>query len=151
MTGGEGKPEPGWLLRGVLVASGTLSVAIGLIGAFVPILPTTPFLLLAAACFLRSSARMYRWLHGNPLFGEYLRRYRDGEGFSPLFKAATLSLLWLSLGASLFLTAPARKPWVRAVLLTVGGLVTLHVLGLNGSRGKRVGARQQISVEDSPE
>ena len=66
--------------RGLLVVGGTVAVGLGVVGIFVPLLPTPPFLLLAAACFVRSSDRLYRWLLGNRLFGEYIPRYREGSG-----------------------------------------------------------------------
>ena len=113
--------------RWLLVAAGAACVAIGVVGAFVPVLPTVPFLLLAAACWVRSSARLHRWLFANRLFGEPLRRYRDGEGLPLASKVATLALLWISLGASALLAVPDRQCWVRALLLLVGIGVTIHV------------------------
>lgn len=114
--------------RWLLVAAGAVCVALGVVGAFVPVLPTTPFLLLAAACWVRSSERLHRWLFTNRLFGEYLRRYRDGEGLPLGSKIATLALLWISLGASALLAVPPRLWWVRALLAAVGIGVTIHVL-----------------------
>ena len=99
-------------------------------------LPTTPFLLLAAACYVRSSERLHRWLFTNRLFGEYLRRYRDGEGLPLASKIATLALLWISLGASAALAVPERLWWVRAFLLLVGAGVTIHVLRIKTRRGR---------------
>jgi hypothetical protein len=122
------------LLRGLLVAAGTLLVALGLVGAFVPVLPTTPFLLLAAACWVRSSERLHRWLFANRLFGDYLRRYRAGEGLPLASKIATLALLWLSLGASALLAVPPRLWWVRVLLPLVGIAVTIHVLRIRTRR-----------------
>jgi uncharacterized membrane protein YbaN (DUF454 family) len=120
--------------RWLLVAAGAVCVALGVVGAFVPVLPTTPFLLLAAACWVRSSERLHLWLFSNRLFGEYLRRYRDGEGLPLCSKIATLALLWISLGASALLAVPPRLWWVRALLLLVGIGVTIHVLRLRTRR-----------------
>jgi uncharacterized membrane protein YbaN (DUF454 family) len=96
-------------------------------GALLPVLPTTPFLLLAAACFVRSSDRLYRWLLGNRVFGEHLRRYRDGEGIPRAAKIYTLVLLWITLGSSALWAVPGRLWWLRAMLLVVGALVTTHI------------------------
>jgi len=123
--------------RGLLVAAGTLLVGLAVVGAFVPVLPTTPFLLLAAACYARSSERLYRWLFTNRVFGEHLRRYRDGEGLPLSSKIWTLALLWITLGASAVLVVPAHSWWLRVLLLGVGLGVTLHVLRIKTHRVRR--------------
>jgi uncharacterized membrane protein YbaN (DUF454 family) len=121
-------------VRVPLIAAGVLFVFLGVVGALVPVLPTTPFLLLAAACFVRSSERMHRWLHQNRVFGEYLRRYRDGEGISLASKIYTLALLWATLGGSAFVAVPARLWWVRLFLLVVGLGVAIHILRIKTRR-----------------
>jgi uncharacterized protein len=113
--------------RVLLVVAGTLFVALGLVGVVLPVLPTTPFLLLAAACYVRSSRRLYRWLLTNRFFGEYIRRFRDGEGIPLATKIWAIMLLWLSLGSSALLAVPARLWWVRLILLVVGIGVTNHI------------------------
>ncbi|MDX9959353.1 MAG: YbaN family protein [Spirochaetia bacterium] len=113
--------------RVLLIAAGTLFVTLGLVGVVLPVLPTTPFLLLAAACYVRSSRRLYRWLLANRLFGEYIRRFRDGEGIPLSTKIWAICLLWLSLGSSALLAVPARLWWVRLILLVVGIGVTNHI------------------------
>jgi uncharacterized membrane protein YbaN (DUF454 family) len=109
---------------------GLFFVGLGVMGIFLPLLPTTPFLLLAAACFLRSSSRLYAWLVGNKIFGEYLRRYWSGEGMSRGSKFWTLAFLWAGLGISAFLFVPERLEWVRWLLLAIGAGVTTHILKL---------------------
>jgi uncharacterized protein len=103
-------------------------------GLWVQVLPPAPFFLLAAACFARSSERMHRWLLGNCVFGEYLRRYRDGEGIPLASKICTLALLWATLGISAFVAVPARLWWVRLCLLVVGLGVTIHILRIKTRR-----------------
>jgi uncharacterized membrane protein YbaN (DUF454 family) len=120
--------------RALLGAAGVLAVGLGLLGVIVPVLPTTPFLLLAAACFLRSSARLHQWLLENRVFGEYLRRYREGEGLPLSSKITTLALLWASLGASAMFAVPSRLWWVRLLLLAVGAGVTVHILKIKTFR-----------------
>ncbi|HAE23168.1 MAG TPA: DUF454 domain-containing protein [Spirochaetaceae bacterium] len=122
------------LRRAVLIAAGTVCVALGALGALLPVLPTTPFLLLAAACYIRSSKRLYAWLIGNRFFGEYLRRYRAGEGLPLGFKLWTLALLWLSLGSSAFFALPERLWWLRLLLLIVGLAVSAHILHIKTYR-----------------
>jgi len=123
------------LRRGLLVAVGLVCVGLGVIGVVVPVLPTTPFLLLAAACFLRSSNRLHRWLLGNRAFGEYLRRYREGQGLSLVSRITTLALLWVTLAVSAFVAVPERMRWVRILLLVVGIGVTTHILRIKTRRG----------------
>lgn len=113
--------------RMILVVAGSLFVGLGILGAVLPVLPTTPFLLLAAACYVRSSRPLYHWLLTNRFFGEYLRRFRDGEGIPLATKIWAISLLWLSLGSSAFLAVPARLWWVRLLLLVIGLGVTTHI------------------------
>ncbi|WGK70210.1 YbaN family protein [Candidatus Haliotispira prima] len=118
------------LRRGLLIAGGILSVGMAVIGAILPLLPTTPFLLLAAACFVRSSPRLHHWLFHNRLFGGHLRRYVNGEGLAPVSKIVILVILWGTLAVSAFLMLPSRLWWVKLLLLAVGIGVTIHILML---------------------
>lgn len=122
-------PEGGRPRRALLAAAGVVFTALALLGILLPVLPTTPFLLLAAWCFARSSARLYRWLHENRLFGEYLRRYRNGEGLPLPVKVTTISLLWLTLGGSAA-WAWTHQPWLAAALALIGTAVTAHIAGI---------------------
>lgn len=128
MNLGDKSPRTMRLWQGLLVTAGVLCLVLGVIGIAVPLLPTTPFLLLAAACFLRSSDRLYRWLLGNRVFGGYLQRYRNGQGLPLASKIATLVLLWATLGGSALLAVPHRLWWVRLLLLAIGAGVTIHIL-----------------------
>jgi len=106
--------------------AGSAFVALALLGVFLPVLPTTPFLLLAAACYARSSERFYRWLRGNRLFGSYLDGYLSGRGIPLKIKAFTIAFLWVSiLLTSIY--ALDSTVW-RAVLLVVAAGVTVHLL-----------------------
>ena len=82
------------LLRWLLILVGLAAVGIGTVGIFVPLLPTTPFYLLAAACFFRSSARLYQWLIGNKWCGPYIRNYREHRAIPRHAKIIALVLLW---------------------------------------------------------
>jgi uncharacterized membrane protein YbaN (DUF454 family) len=119
------------LKRQLLLAAGTLSLATGIVGIVVPILPTTPFLLLAAGCYLRSSPRFYNWLMGNRFFGAYIRNYIEGRGIPVKVKLLTIILLWATIGVSIWLTA---KLIVTVILLIVAVGVTLHIIFIRTRR-----------------
>ena len=85
------------VVRALLLVAGTISLAFGAIGIVLPILPTTPFLLLSAACYLKGSEKMHRWLLNNKLFGTYIKNYREGKGMTAKAKVFTLSLLWITI------------------------------------------------------
>jgi uncharacterized protein len=109
-----------------LIVGGSVCVALGVVGIFVPMLPTTPFLLLAAVCYARSSKRLYHGLLTNRWFGEYIRNYREGRGITRSHKTAVLLLLWLTIGSSAVLAV--NLWWVRILLFGIAAGVTLHVL-----------------------
>ena len=116
------------ILRWLLLGLGWLSVALGFIGIFLPVLPTTPFLLLAAACFLRSSPRFYHWLISHPKLGKYLLYYLDGKGLPRKAKIYTLVLMWFSLISTAFVFVPRLS--VQIVLPLIGIGVSLYILRL---------------------
>jgi uncharacterized membrane protein YbaN (DUF454 family) len=118
----------------LLMSLGVLAMAVGLIGVVVPLLPTTPFLLLAAACFVRSSDPMYGWLTSNRLFGGFIRDYREQRGVSARAKITTLALLWGLIGCTALMTVDAV--WLRVLLVAIAVAVTVHLLRL-----KTVGSR----------
>ena len=112
-------------VRYTLLAIGWLSVLLGVIGIFVPVLPTTPFLLLAAACFVRSSRRFYLWLVEHKHLGPWIRDYLEGNGIPLKGKVYAIGLMWASIGLSCYLVP---MPWARAFMLTSAVLVTLYIL-----------------------
>jgi uncharacterized membrane protein YbaN (DUF454 family) len=122
------------LKRTLLVISGTLCVALGIIGLFVPVLPTTPFLLLAAICYARSSKRLYAWLTTNRWFGDYIRNYREGRGIPLRQKAVTLALLWLTIGYAVWFAVPMW--WAKPILLGIALGVTVHLCKIKTFRAE---------------
>ncbi|RMQ42533.1 hypothetical protein ALQ04_00618 [Pseudomonas cichorii] len=113
------------LVRYLLVAVGWTSVALGVIGIFLPVLPTTPFLLLAAACFARSSPRFYRWLVNHKQLGPWIRDYLAGNGIPLKGKVYAIALMWASIGLSCYLVP---LPWARGFMLASAVLVTIYIL-----------------------
>lgn len=133
---GEGSSErtsrtsTGWIRR-VLIVAGFLFVGLGILGIFLPVLPTTPFLLLAAACFARSSQKFYNWLLNNRWFGRYIRNYREGKGIPLRVKVMTISLLWVTILISAYFVSII---YVRIFLILVAIGVTIHVARIGGVR-----------------
>jgi uncharacterized protein len=113
------------ILRYALLAIGWLSVVLGVIGIFVPVLPTTPFLLLAAACFARSSPRFYKWLVEHPRLGPWISDYLSGHGIPLKGKVYAIGLMWASILFSCYLVP---LPWARGFMLTSAVLVTIYIL-----------------------
>jgi len=116
------------LSKWLLMSLGVLATAVGLIGVVVPLLPTTPFLLLAAACFVRSSDTMYGRLTSNRLFGGFIRDYREQRGVSARAKIMALVLLWSVIGYTALTAVTAA--WLRVLLVAIAVAVTLHLLRL---------------------
>jgi len=119
---------PQRLWRALLVACGTLSVGLGVLGIFLPLLPTTVFLLLGAACYARSSERFYLKLLNNRVLGPYIRSSREGRGMRRRDKAITLGLLWIGIGATMVWSVDAT--WLRLMLGAIATAVTVHVAKL---------------------
>ncbi len=120
------------LKRKLLLIAGTLSTAVGIIGIVVPILPTTPFLLLAAACYIRSSQKFYNWLLNNRILGAYIKNYIQGKGMPLKVKLFTLTLLWITIGLSAGFAVQSLLIRVILILVTVG--VTTHIIRIKAFR-----------------
>ena len=86
------------LIKVLWIIAGSIFVALGGIGVILPGLPTTPFLILAAACYIRSSQRLYDWLIANETFGPYLKDYREGKGIPRRAKKIALSMMTIFVG-----------------------------------------------------
>lgn len=127
VTAGTGRPrqirQP--VLRMLLLLTGWLSVLLGVIGIFLPLLPTTPFLLLAAACFVRTSERFYQWLVQHPWFGPYLIGYLNGKGLPRKAKFYTLLMMWSGLLLSGFVMLDSL--YVRVLFPLIGLGVTVYI------------------------
>lgn len=110
-----------------LITAGTVCVVLGIIGLFLPLIPTTPFLLLASACYLRGSKRMHAWLLSHGKLGGYIRNFEQGNGIPRQAKIFTIATLWLSIVMSLFLL---DYLWVRIALLLIASTVTIWLIRL---------------------
>lgn len=116
------------LLRWLLIIIGLLSTGLGIIGIFVPLLPTTPFLLLAAACFARSSERFHTWLVNHNHLGPMIRGYLDGSGIPRRTKRIAVALVWLTLPPSALLLVP--PVWAKLLLILLAISITWYLLRL---------------------
>lgn len=108
----------------LLLTIGFIALILGFIGMFLPILPTTPFALVAAACFARSSKKLHHWLVNTRHFGEFIRHYNEGTGVPKATKIRAIASLWIALIISMFLI---QLVWVRLLLMVVGMAVTTHI------------------------
>jgi len=116
------------LIRLVLIIAGTFFVGLGVLGIFLPLLPTTPFFLLAAVCYARSSKRLYHWLLNNKWFGKYIKNYRERKEIPLKVKIFSISLLWLTIMFSnIFIV---DNLFVRIILFLIATGVTIHILSI---------------------
>lgn len=137
--------QPGrrsYLPRRLLVACGVLSVGLGTLGIFLPLLPTTPFLLLAAACFVRSSDRMHGWLMNHRVYGPIIRGYREHRALPASSKATILVFTWVAILSSIFVLAhPVRflllAPAIGAtwMMIRMPTLDAVHLTADHGGEG----------------
>lgn len=115
-------------IRIFLIVAGTNFVVLGVVGIFVPLLPTTPFLLLAAACYARSSPRCHKWLLNNRWFGQYIRNYLENKGCTLKVKRLALTFLWTAIGFSILFAVQSFGIRLLLVLIAIG--VSVHILRL---------------------
>jgi len=112
----------------LLKIAGTVFLVIGGVGIVLPILPTTPFLLLAAVCYARSSERWYHWLLHNRWFGSYIRNWHEGKGIPMKTKVLSILFLILTLGYSVAFVVPFLIGKVALIIVAV--CVSVHILSL---------------------
>lgn len=115
----------------LLILAGSISLVLGIIGILIPVLPTTPFLLLASFCYLRSSKRLYDWMLNNRVFGPYIYNYLTYRAIKRGVKVVTLIFLWLTLIISIVLVS---NIYLRIFLIAVGIGVSIHIFCLKTLR-----------------
>lgn len=109
-----------------LIIVGSISLALGVIGIVLPLIPTTPLLLLAAACYVRSSYKLYIWLINNKHFGHYIQNYREGKGIPLKAKIIGISLIWISIGYTAIYVVPLIA--VKILLVGIASYFTYFLL-----------------------
>ncbi len=130
----------GTILRLALLALGWLAVVLALLGLLLPLLPTTPFVLLAAGCFARASERCHRWLLSAPVIGPILADYTAGRGVALTVRLKAIALVWLGIGSSVLWFVQATAP--RLLLLAIAATVTVYLL--------RLGAPATVTSRELP-
>lgn len=109
----------------LFLISGFISLGFGILGIFLPVLPTTPFLLLAAALFARSSDRWYQKLITHPQLGSYIRNFREYKAIPLKVKIYSISLMWIAILCSAFFAV--HNWWIRGVLFAIAIGVSIHI------------------------
>lgn len=111
----------------LLVASGIISLVLGVAGIFLPLLPTVPFVLLSAFCFARSSERLHNWLIRHRHFGAIIRNFESGRGIPRRVKLRAITLAWISMGLSAWIVA---RPPLMLMLFGIGAAVSIYLYRL---------------------
>lgn len=128
-TGAVCPPNAGMsrLKRYVYITLGSFFLILGMIGVFIPVLPTTPFLLLTAFFYLRSSYRLYCWLVGHKIFGSYINDYMEHRAVKKKAKIAALVFLWATMTVSIIVVPVTAVKWLLPI---IGIAVSAHILSL---------------------
>jgi len=112
----------------LFIVFGFFTLALGIVGVFLPVLPTTPFLLVSAWAWMKSSPRFYTWLIHNRLLGTYIRNYRERKGITLRHKIITITVLWIGIGYTAILVS--ERLWLTLLLFAIAIGVTVHLLAL---------------------
>lgn len=105
-------------VRALFLAAGTLFLALGLVGIFLPLLPTTPFVLLAATCYARGSRKFYHWLLANRTFGPMILEWQRHRSVPYRTKVTAIVLMSVTLAISIFFFV--RPAWLKGLLALMG-------------------------------
>ena len=114
-------------MRIFFIIVGSVSLVLGILGMFLPLLPTTPFLLLSAAAWVKASPSLYEWLINHRVLGEYIRNFREHRAIPLRVKIISVSLVWLTIGYCIF--AVVDEWWWAQVLMTLlATAISWHIL-----------------------
>ncbi|MBQ5731368.1 MAG: YbaN family protein [Bacteroidaceae bacterium] len=113
-------------MRILLIILGSVALVLGVVGIFLPLLPTTPFLLLAAALYFRSSPQLYDWLLSHPHLGHYIKNFREHKAIPLRVKIVSVSLVWITLLYCAFYVA--RVWWLRLFFILLACGISAHIL-----------------------
>ncbi|WP_079509172.1 YbaN family protein [Mesobacillus jeotgali] len=116
-------------VKATLIFIGTLSIILGVIGILVPLLPTTPLILLGAACYVKASEKLYLKLIRNKWLGGYIKDFREKNGITSKNKILSISLMWLSISGTILLFD--IDFWLAAVLIIIAMTVSAYILSFD--------------------
>ena len=114
-------------MRIFLIIIGSISLGLGVLGIFLPMLPTTPFLLLSAAVWLKASPRLYEWLLNHKVLGEYIRNFREHRAIPLRVKVISVSLVWLTIGYCIFAVVNEWL-WAQLLMALLAIAISWHIL-----------------------
>lgn len=109
----------------ILMTLGSISLVLGFIGVFLPVIPTTPFVLVSLACFMNTSEKMHHFVMTNKHLGPYARAYANGEGIPKRAKLKAVFLIWITIGFSVIFVLD--KLPLRLMLLIIATIVSTYI------------------------
>ena len=122
------KKDTGTIKRYIYLIVGSLALAAGILGVFLPILPTTPFVLLAAWCFLRSSEKLYEWVINNETFGPTVLNFQQGKGITQKTRIRAIVMMWVTISVSAYFFV--SNLYVIALMYLIAISVSLYLFRL---------------------
>ena len=122
-------------MRIFLIIVGSVSLVLGVLGIFLPMLPTTPFLLLSAAAWVKASPSLYEWLINHRVFGEYIRNFREYRAIPLRVKFISVSLVWLTIGYCIFAVVDEWW-WAQALMALLAIAISWHILSFKTLKKK---------------
>lgn len=122
-------------MRIFLIIVGSVSLVLGILGIFLPMLPTTPFLLLSAAAWVKASPSLYEWLVNHRVFGEYIRNFREYRAIPLRVKIISVSLVWLTIGYCIFAVVDEWW-WAQALMALLATAISWHILSFKTLKKK---------------
>ncbi|NLP27642.1 MAG: DUF454 domain-containing protein [Clostridia bacterium] len=120
----------------LLIVIGIVAMGLGMLGIILPVLPTTPFLLLSAACFIRSSEKLYNFLITNKYFGHYIKDYREGKGIPKKTKVIALVMLWATILPCIVFFID--KLIIQLVIFAIASTVTVYIIKIKNKEVKAI-------------
>ena len=129
--GGEERDDSrvsGKMMRSIYIIVGTIALVIGAIGLFLPVIPTTPLVILAAACYYRGSDRLHNWILSSRWFGETVKNYQEGRGLTRDTKVRAISMMWAMILISAWFFV--NNLFVRVAIICVAIGVTVYLVRL---------------------
>ena len=114
-------------VKNLLIILGVISLVLGVVGIFLPLLPTTPFLLLSAWCFVHSSPKRYEWLLNHPRLGAYVRNFHEKRAIPLRAKVVAITMIWATIGFCIFAVV-AQYLWAQILLFAIAAMVSIYIL-----------------------